>query len=601
MKIVKGIAIYTLIILGAITMLGLILMGAMFIFPKFSLFGYNFQYKSFHITNFSDLVINEYQTNGLKIDADSPVVNLYITSGNYDLVITPSNNQKSQATSYVNSNYVGFVETQGGAFETSLTTQGSVAINTETGKSELNITLHINQPKGAVAFRDNNIFYLNLPYLLTKDGAVITYNMFVNSDNGNVILQNLTTEDVFDKPLNANKINISTNTGDVLIKGLRAKSSDGKLVEEKNVTLNSINISTKGGVVDLTNFDSITVKEKLVLNSSRADYKFKQLYAEKGLEVIGTNVRFEADIVTAKENGFIYKSTTGGLDVNILNCTNLNLNSSQTKGQYQVNDKGNVYDVLNSTNWQTGYKNYETTILTESAQIDIDELIGKFGIENEYGNITIKHCTNQGSIRNVHGNVTINTSGYFLDQNAGTADVVYAPASSLIIYNTYGKITVGKYFQNGVFTTEKGDIEANSAYSTLNGDNHYYSKITTKDGNIIFNSDGNACSIVATGKGNITASITNVTKYSETDGLVFETEEKLVNYGLKVNTGELNIVLPSISTYYTIKASGDILGYIVTTTDIVNNNEVSIGDIQGKTIIPYVRLIGGNINLRGNY
>lgn len=604
MKTFKGIAIYTGIILGTILILGLILMGAMFIFPKFGLFGYNFQYKSMESTLFNDIKIENFETNKLTISKTSPVVNLHVNNGNYNLILQPTDGEVVK--SYVNSSYAGFVKTESGVFNTTLITQGVVVKNNLTGENELNLTLDLNEPKGAVTFRDGNNLYISVPYML--DGNVITYNISVNADGGDINLTNSTKDNAFNKPLNTLSLNISTGRGNVKVKGLDTKEENGKVVENKEVTLNSLSFTTKGGVVDLSNFDKLTIKEKLILNSTRADYVFKKLIAEKGIEIVGDNVRFQADEVTARVDGFVYKSATGGLDIGKLNCSNVDIDHLEKQEnntyalKYRVVTESGFTNINSATNWNLVYENYESTILTESAQIDIDELIGKFGIENEYGNITIKHCTNQGSIRNEHGNVTINTSGYFNDANVGTTEVQYAPTSSLIIYNGYGKIYVGKYFQNGVFTTENGDIECYSSYKMLDDNKHFYTKILTDDGNVVFESEANGCSVISTGKGNITAKLGNVFKHSPEDVLVFENEE--VNYGFKVNSGDLNVTLPSAGNSFDIKASGNVNGYVTTSAQIENDKIVKINYVSGKpnvTYAAYVRLIGGDVAIRGSY
>ena len=606
MKIVKGIAIYTGIILGAILILGVVLMGLMFIFPSFGLFGYNFQYKSMDSTLFSNIDFANYETDDMKLSTSSPVVNLYINNGNYNLILKPT--KYGELQSYVESNYAGFVKTESGVFETTLIADGVVVKNSATGKNELNLTLDLNGPKGGVVFRGGNDFYVSVPY--EYNGKVVSYNITANADGGDVTLQNSDNKNEFDRNLNAVSFNISTGRGNVVIKGLQSKEEGGKIVENKEVTIKSMSISTKGGVVDLSNFDKLTIEEKLLLKSTRADYVFKKLIAEKGIEIVGDNVRFQADEVTAREDGFVYKSATGGLDIGKLNCSNVDIDNYVEQGndtyklEYRVNDGGSYTNIESGTNWAIKYVNYESTILTDSAQIDIDELIGKFGIENEYGNITIKHCTNQGSIRNEHGNVTINTSGYFNDSKVGTAGVQYAPTSSLIIYNGYGKIYVGKYFQNGVFTTENGDIECYSAYKMLDSNNnkHYYTNILTDDGNVVFESEGNACSVISTGKSNITAKITNVTKHISTDSILFEGEQ--VNYGFKVNSGNLNVTLPSAGNSFDIKASGNVNGYVTTSTPIENNILAKINYVSGQpnVVYPaYVRLIGGDVEIRGSY
>ena len=603
MKILKGIGIYTLIVLGSITLLGLILMGAMFIFPKFGLFGYNFQYKSFEETAFENLKISTVETDSKKIDKSTPIVNLYINNANYNMYLLPGDSA-GVIKSYVSSNYIGFVKTESGVFETSMETSAYVQTNDD-GINELNVIMNINEPKGAVTFREDNKLFVYVPYLLSKGGEEVVYNVFAKSDGGDVNIVNSEDKGAINKKFVANKVSIETNDGDINLKGFALLNSSKKVEATSDsdtaINLESLKINTKGGVVDLTNFSKITVEEKVVLISTRADYKFKNLVAKKGIEVVGSNVRFEAEEVNAQLNGFIYKSTTGGLDVNRLNCSNLTF----AGGFYSA--QGNLPVNVDNGVWQGALKNYEATIITESAQIDIDELIGKFGIENEYGNITIKHCTNQGSIRNAHGNVTIETSGYYNDANANTDKRVYSASSSLIIYNEYGNIKVGKYYQNGVFTTDKGDIEANSVYHTLNGDNHYFSKIQTRDGDITFESTANACSVITTGKGNITAKIQTVTKNAATDWLTFENEDK-VNYGFKVNTGKLSITLPSAQASYNVKATGKISGYITTNSPIesdklaqicyTSTNKPTQSNIE---LVPYVRLLGGTIAVKGDY
>ena len=584
MKIIKGIAVYTLIILGALVMLGLVLMGLMFIFPSFSLFGYNFQYISYKDVIFESFDLSDYSVNSMgstpsKIDSNYPVVNFYINSGDYNLNLNLQT-KNDKISSYVTNNYVGFVKTTGGKFQvttTPIVSLKKMALNTvmdTTSTQTVNVLeyhLTLNQPNGAVAFRDSNAFYVSIPHkVFDKE---INYNIYITGGNGNININGESQNDSFTK-LNVSNISVSTKRGDISIKGI-ANVEDGK--ELKDVKLKNLNLYTEGGIVDFTHYDSVTLLEKVILNSTRADYKFKTLNANAGIEIIGTNVRFDADIVNVNhENGFVFKSTTGGLSINKLNATNVNVSGEN----YTYNDTTTlVGDDLEE------FKAYESTIITESAIIEINELLGKYGIKNTYGDIKIGVCTNSGSVTNTHGDIEIGTSGIFNDsRNALSA------SSSLNLFNDYGNITVGEYRQNGLFITNSGDVNVKSLDET----NKYKTEITTKNGSIEVSSKGASVYATSTGKGNINAVLYGVKETSQKK--TFEEEQK-TNYGFKTDKGKIRITLPSNqSSGYYVLAKGSVLGYVTASNPIVANQKTPILSVTENS--PLVCLFGENVEIR---
>lgn len=527
MKILKGIFVYTMIILGVIMGLGIILLGCMYLF-KMSMFGYKFLDINLKRNTFESiqLDIKEQQTSGSTLSyLDDCVVDgkynvkFVINAGNYTVRVLPDSGQHSFISYYTISDFVGFVKTDTSSYKASVNTR--YYINDDT----LIVDMKVSNPKGLINFdaTDNRLVivvpekYNNKPFY---------YGFDITTTGGDIILKNsLTSDNKFDAPLRVSTLTANTTKGNITLGGFESTIVDGEKEASSTATMQNLVLTTQGGTIDFTNFKSFVIEKKLILEATKADYIFEDLTVNDGMEVTGSNILIKANTITCNGD-FVYKSDTGGLDIQVLNAGEYNKVVSENKYHY-VDANSRLHNI---------------TIFSDSTNIKIGAIMGKARIENQYGSIDITNLCNQATIKNENGNITITNSGVLPKTDDTSA--VYTKTSSLVVYNTYGDITVKSYRQNGLFTNVKGKITLTSDAEVVDRDNAYYTKVTSKDGNVKFiNTNGSAYSIVGTDKADI-----NIEQKKVSAVLTGDEENK--TYYVKSTNGGVNITLPTTNSGY---------------------------------------------------
>ena len=530
MKVFKGILIYTMLILGAIFAVGILLLGGMYLF-KWSLFGYTFKNINLQTDRFASINLTEFVHNETKIDAAKPRIKFVIDSGNYSVRLQPDK-EGALINYFTVSDFTGFVKSTDKMYIPSVTT--SLSMYDDGSENYMIVNMKIANPEGLVSFdSENNRIVIVVPETYISSGANIHYDCDIKTTGGDIILKNsLTSDNKFDAPLRINSLVASTDSGNITLAGFER---DGNKAAT-NVTLDNIVMSTKRGTFDFSNFKQMTINKKLVLNSGKADYIFDRLIAKRGIEILGDNILVKATEITCENGDFVYKSTSGGLQISTLNASRYmkevtKAATATDSEEYQYNYEGNT----ETDNTQLN----NVSIFTDNANVNISNLMGKARIENLYGSVVIDVLSNQASIKNENADVIINKSGY-LPSNNGTMKMT--KTSSMVIYNTYGQITVKEYYQNGLFTNVKGKITLNSAINTMkNANEYYYTKVISKDGNVELTTAGNPYNIEATDKANITITQNGVKHLSNN----LETNQV---YYAKTTNGSLSANLPTLAS-----------------------------------------------------
>lgn len=525
MKVLKGIFIYTMLILGAVIAVSILLLGGMYLF-KWSLFGYTFKNVNIQKDSFASINV---ENNG--INATAPKVKFVIDSGAYAVRIQPDS-ANTLISYYTMSDFTGFVKSTDKVYTPSVTT--TVGVNDE---NILQVNIKIATPEGWVKFDDEeNRLVVVVPEFY--DGKEIKYDVDINTTSGNIILKNsVDTKNNFDAPLRINSIVAKTESGNITLAGFEKeliRNKDDEIIGVKPsgyVELDNIQVTTKRGTLDFSSFDQIKINEKLILNSGKADYIFDKLLAVKGVEISGDNILVKANEITCSDGDFVFKSPSGGVQVGTLNCSGYRkvVTSQATETTEEKYHYDNAQESLNNV-----------SIFTENANVNIVNLMGKARIENIYGHITIDLLSNQASIKNENGNITINKSGV-LPLNDNTNSIMTA-TSSMVVYNTYGEINVKEYYQNGLFSNVKGATKLNSKFSRMQSSSEYfYTKVESKDGNVELVTAGNPYRIYATDKANVVI----------TQNGVFKTNndiEKNQMYFARTTNGSLSVNLPTVSS-----------------------------------------------------
>lgn len=619
MKALKGIFIYSCLVILAALMICALGVGFLYLSPKSTLFGYYFRHVSLDSENhYTSADISSEENITLKINSNKYGVriNSFSTEG--------KKGAENKISIISTSEYFGFLKADVDAEtgEKTARTLPKAIINSDKlseDKKTRIIEISMVEPEGKLVFQKSNTIEINLPYSngssfinysldITGGDKDITFNNDVvtraveivkNGDKETEVENPEPAEDdekhtawseklkaglikYKDKgvPLNIVSLNLTTNKGNAVISGIG--SEIGNYADNWNV--NELNISTNGGTFDFSKFKKVTVSnKKLFLTSKNAKYKFNKLVAVKGMEVVGSNVKFDAEEVHSGEGGFLFKSDTGALHINVLNSSN------RSRSVTKIDDTKSLYKYTSNGN----DKIYENTIFTESAAVELGEVVGKLGLYNKYGNVIIGHLAHQASMTSENGDVKITTSGYW-PTNITENDVLvkeFTKTSSIIVYTKFGDINVGEYYQDGVFSSQKGAIVVNSkkGESSVKEDTedatnsrYYYTQINSKDGKITLSTEINPFRIVCTGDANVKV---NVNKVLDTVNYPSETEngylpktifEELVPYYVSTKNGKIEAKLP-IQSYLVKVGCKKITGEIGATYDFSNQGGTQIG------------------------
>lgn len=603
MKALKGIIVYIGLVLMAIILIFGLMVGFLFLSKKSTIFGYYFRNVSLKESTHYEkpLYTDEADPTNSKLE----VVNLKIKANNYNVLVKPHQESMKLVVSSL-SDYFGFLKAsvdpetkEKSAVEcpTALVTKQAWSVDKTTFTLEINML----EPEGLFGFRKNNTLYIDVPFQVGNH--VVKYNLDITTGNkditfkaGTLVTKTAGVEKTQTLPLNIDSMVLNTNKGDAIISGIG--STIDKL--DKETTVDKLDISTNGGTFDFSAYDVITVKtNKLSLTSKNANYKFKKLVAEEGIEVVGNNVKLDADEIHCGKRGFLYKADTGALRIGILNSSNMvRITDGET-----YNYKLPVDESLKLV--------YENSIFTKSSDIEINEVVGKVGLVNTYGNVNIGHLSHQASITSENGNVKIGTSGYLPSSNTETKN--FTDTSSLIVFTTYGDINVGEYYQDGVFYSKKGSITVKSLVGKTgikgkqvggvweDGSRYFYTDITSKDGKITATTDGNPVRIVCTGDANVKLKFTKLL-----DTIDYGTEKKSgllpgvfaenIPYYVSTNKGKIEATLPIQS--YKIHIKGKTISGEIGATNSFSEEGTQINPVVENQ--PEVSIFGKKIFLASN-
>lgn len=473
----------------------------------------------------------------------------------------------------------------------------------------------ITEPSGLFSMNEGSVILVKVPYESSGENKTLSnkYDLNIITKNGNINLFSSSDDDGV-LPLHIDSLNLTTKKGDAIFEGLGNGGSRDVATEK---VFNKLSISTQGGKFDFTQFDRVTVNDKIKLDSKKATYSFKKLRSyynvvkdgdkttsvSGGVEITGTKVNFTADAVLCGSDGFVYKSDTGVLKIGRLESGIINdayYNKKNANGEEVKENDVNVteYHIASAVP-------YENTIFTDSAVVDLGVVVGKMGLYNELGNVTIDLLSHQASIRTDNGDITIKSSGHLYSEltehtraaNGIAEGKIFTETSSLILYSIYGNITVEEYYQDAVIYSKKGKITANSKYagnadkvSTKfageEAERYYYTDISTKDGKVTFTTEKNPFKIIATDNAQVVFTIENVlkTEYSPFEGAMYLVETK---------NGKITATLP-IANYIARVECKKVEGALGATSSF-KNTDGTYKDVQinaQEENQPTVKLVG---------
>ncbi len=563
MKLLKGIAVYTLIAIGAVICIGMILLGCMFLFQgKFTLFGYGFVYET-ELTVLGPNVVIE--THDPTHSVRTINLNVKAHDGLNILVVADESATAGAIRLKTDHRYYGFYKDN-----SKLDIKNAVVSIDASDNSIMNVSFEVKGVDGAIFYNENCVMKVIVPrYVLDNNGIatsnILKYNLNLTSEDGDINVKPAMVETEFVGPIAVTSLNVKTNRGNLNIDGLANSqtSEDNNTVRFKNLGL-----ETNAGRFDLTKLGAVEVEDSVRFNCKKGDFVFDELHV--GIDKIVTSGgEGQPDVVTY---GYISNDTKSSkLDIfgdnTLFDVNNLHVASSIT-----YKSESGIFRIKNTL------KSYldQTLVESDSAEISVKDIKGgQFGAISSYGNITINSSTDSTYLENKHGEVKI----------TGKCD------AGLAVVTTYGNISVKEYTKSGNFSTERGKIDVTS---TATGDDakNYTTTITARKTSINLTTNEVPFNITTTDKCTVNVNVKKVLTP------VVSGTEYLSKAHLK--SGTLNVNLPQDGTQYRLIATGSLSGNIGTSyagTDIQSGVEKIMFETNASLIGSKFDLKASNIKL----
>lgn len=480
MKALKGLLIYVGIVLAMILGLGVILFAVMYFVPTFRIMGVG--------------VIHE------RGSRDKTEIVLSNYSGYDDIELNISSKRISidiaTTTETENINYSLHLSGFGIAYDI---VEYRVVNNIEVKDSTLKVNLNITEPDGLIT-DVNSVFKIVLP-------ATEKYNLMLKTNDGNIDLNG------GESKLKVNALSVTTGNGTFRTKGLGTTVGD-----DTNLILDSLNLSTGIGKINLNSITNLTVNSPIKLTSSAGTFKFNNVNAS--FNVTGNGVTLVAGSINTDVNGFKFISENGHLDITKL-----------------VTPAG-----------------AENTIVTENCQVDIDEITGQSAIVNNLGNINLGTVNSSVVLESKHGSVNVSLA-----------------KDDIRVETEFGDINVASYLRNGKFESRKGNITVKSTGDYVQG---AYTEIRNEDGKINVDNKINKLLVTTTGSSKV-----NITYREIKGGLTNPAHVFQHKVNLGSNSSAI-IYMPTANynTPFMFKAKGNISGEISGLTTEYEGSEVKSSD-----------------------
>lgn len=526
MKIVKGIFVYTMIALGIVVLLSLILLGAMFMFPKFKLFGYGFVYQKQATTQYALDTTTSGAYNLRKYsDVDKIEINVTCDTG-YGVTIQPVESYDGNLKIVRTDDYYGFYKGE--------TNKPTVTISEpqKTG-SVLTLDIAVGTPNGGIIYNENCGITIYVPVFSTTDTSecnndtAYTYNLDLQTTTGNIILRNANLNELttYFYPLKVDSLNLSSTKGDITVSGITKEITYSPIESARKtgtneVTLSNFDVNTKGGNVYFTDVPKLIIQNGISLTTNNGDFNFADLEVTSG------------DFSLTNQNADI------GLVANNITICN---------GSFEYKSESGLFKITGTLT--LGIADEECSIYTSTAPIKIGTVTGGvLDILNEYGVVEIT-TDNAAStkIDSTHGNVSVASCSNALTIITDMADINATYSSSAVVQTNRGKVTL----------TSNGTAGTDGTDHTINGK----TVVSSVKGDINLTTLNNPFQITTTGSSNVTINLKAVSVDPASS----------VTSSVNLRSGKLTFkVAESITYQYALLATGTISGNIGATTNFAS-------------------------------
>lgn len=418
-KILKGVLVYSILILGALVVVGGATIGVMLLSSTgdkpLELFGYKAIFVSKVLRDDVGLSTEEF--------ANNSVINININAGDYGVNVREFDTLTNQVAVRKRDTVIGLYE---GEFQKEVYTNVTRHKETieimgqpvEVPLNEYTIDITVVQPSGFMLYGGSYITvslpsYADFVYNLN----IVTTSGSVDIDGSNDIIEGETDYNII-----VGSLSVTTKTGDLSI----FKINNAQSSQENEMVLNTLYLSTGSGTFDLSNIDTVRLgspSEENPINiiSKRGKFVFNKVYG--AMNMVGQDqMSLEAKEIYTSGFGFNYDSDYGYFKIEKLNV---------------------------------GV--YENSINTTNVNIDIKEIIGELRIVTRNGKINIDKAHNSINLKSTSGNI-----------------VVKEALGHITAETSKGDILVSKYNLSALFISQSGYVEAN-----YNGDEANPTNLTT--------------------------------------------------------------------------------------------------------------------------
>lgn len=558
-KIIKGVALYTLVLIGVLILIAAFIFGLMFFIPSFTPFGWGAINISEKHEDWSENLSMKLQDGPVHYDngTDSlygeKMYDIEIDAGEFNVEIVPNEalNGSTTQDAFLRMRTVrhvfGLVE---GSKDINVVTRMEMYQQLSSGDISYKFKIKVVHPtKGAIAYKDSSI-YIEVP----TDAC---FNISINTTGGDVKIGNIaeqvtTNSGLFptgfdlntaSKGLKINDLSIQTTSGSCEFIPLGAVAStmdkNNNLIETK-VQFSSLTLKTDGGKFDFSNIKNLRVANTsnlgvLLIDVNKGDISFNNVNAV--MVVLGDDVSIKASKIDTEGNPFSYRATNGFFHIGEIVTTGTQL----------------------------------VTIVTNNANIEIDTITSNAAMINTtYGDIAIGKMNGQLKSTTIHGKINVNVA----------EDTISASS-------TYGDIYVGTYKKNASFSNGSGSITANFLVSAANKDN--ITKAQSKSGSVRLTNQVNNVELIGTDSATFNV-VFNKLYFG--DAFILENPTPFTSAKHKIvmkGSSSANLSVPLAEFPIKIELNG-------TTAEEKKQNHVTSNLITGETTITTDEVIAGRLS-----
>lgn len=557
-KIIKGVAIYTLVLIGVLILIAAFIFGLMFFIPSFTPFGWGAINISEKNTDWSENLSMKLQdgpvdyNNGNDILYGKKMYDIEIDAGEFDVQIAPNSalNGGTGQDAFLRMRTIkhvfGLVE---GSKDINVITKMEMYQQVSTGEISYKFKIKVSHPtQGLITYKDSSL-YIEVP----TDAC---YNFSIRTTGGDVKIDSLAEKTVtnagllpdgFDAAstetdgIKINDLSIETKSGECSVSTLgkanSVKDTNGDTIQTA-VQLVSLTLKTDGGKFHLSNISNLKVSDDsklgvLLIDANKGDIEFDTVNAV--VVVLGDDISITANKIDTGENPFSYRATNGFFHIGEV----------VTSGTQLV------------------------TIVTNNANIQIDTISSNAAMINTtYGDISIGTMNGQLKTSTTHGKI-----------NIGVAEKTLSASS------TYGDIYIGTYKDNITLSNSSGSITASFLVSQANSSN--LTKVKSETGSVTLKNQVNSVYLVGTESANF-----NVTFNKLYFGDAFEDEGPFdpANHNIIMKgSSTANISVPLAEFPIKLVLSG-------TTEDEKKQNKVTSNLITGVSSITKDENVAGRLS-----